>query len=98
MSSQVLSFRMSTEEVLLLRQHAQPGESDNQTAQRLMREMVGTYTSYTSYTLSTADLDERIESVVSEKFASFVASHNNLLERLQKRLQKVEGSLGKCRA
>ena len=92
--SQVLSFRLSIKEVALLRQQAQPGESDNQTAQRLMREMLGTYTSSTAFT----DLDERIESIVSERFASFIADHNNLLERLQERLQKVEGSLGKYRA
>ncbi len=37
MSSQVISYRLNTEDVLALRQKALPGESDNQTAQRLMR-------------------------------------------------------------
>jgi hypothetical protein len=84
MSSQVISYRLNTEEVLALRRKALPGESDNQTAQRLMRESLGMSTK------STVSLDERIESVVEDRFSSFVVNQNELLSRLQERLQQLE--------
>jgi hypothetical protein len=91
MSSQVISYRLSTDEVLALRQKAQPGESDNQTAQRLMRGMLDLSTMSTELsTVSTISLDERIESVVEDKLSSFAANQNELLSRLQERLQEVE--------
>lgn len=94
MSSQVISYRLSTDEVLSLRQKALPGESDNQTAQRLMREALGVSTVYTkAATMSTNSLDERIESIVEEKLSSFAANQNDLLSRLQERLQQVESCL-----
>jgi hypothetical protein len=88
MSSQVISYRLNTEEVLALRRKALPGESDNQTAQRLMRESLGMSTKLS--TKSTVSLDERIESVVEDRFSSFVVNQNELLSRLQERLQQLE--------
>ncbi len=99
MSSQVISYRLSPEEVLALRQKALPGESDNQTAQRLMRESLGVSTPSTELnSLSTASLDEKIESIVEERFSTLVGSQNDLLSRLQSRLQEVELQLGKSQA
>ncbi len=84
MSSQVISYRLSTDEVLQLRQKALPGESDNQTAQRLMREVLGLSTVSTVMPyLSTNSLDERIESILEERLSSLVSSQNDLLSRLQ---------------
>lgn len=91
MSSQVISYRLSTDEVLALRQKALPGESDNQTAQRLMREALGVYTVSTG--ASTGSLDDRIESIVEDKLSSFTVNVNDLLSRLQERLQLVESRL-----
>ncbi len=88
MSSQVISYRLNTEEVLVLRQKAMPGESDNQTAQRLMRESLGTSTDLS--TMSTTNLDERIKSVIKDRLSSFAAHQNELLSRLQERLQQLE--------
>src|SRR4028118_520131 len=94
MSSQVISYRLSTDEVLQLRQKALPGESDNQTAQRLMREALGLSTSSTIMpSLSTDSLDERIESILEERLSSFASNQNNLLNCLQERLQEVEVQL-----
>jgi len=94
MSSQVISYRLSTEEVLQLRQKALPGESDNQTAQRLMREALGLSTPSTVMpSLSTNSLDERIESILDERLSSFASNQNNLLSCLQERLQEVEAQL-----
>jgi chromosome segregation ATPase len=94
MSSQVISYRLSTDEVLQLRQKALPGESDNQTAQRLMREMLGLSTVSTGIpSLSTDSLDERIESILEERLSSFASNQNNLLSCLQERLQEVEVQL-----
>ncbi len=106
MSSQVISYRLSPEEVLALRQKALPGESDNQTAQRLMRESLGVSTASTGLnsmstelsSMSTASLDEKIESIVEERFSALVGSQNDLLSRLQSRLQEVELQLGKSQA
>lgn len=59
MTTQVISYRLSTEEVLELSQKRLPGESDSQTAQRLMREALGVYTKLS--TKSTTTLDERLQ-------------------------------------
>ena len=84
MSSQVISYRLSKEEVLQLRQKALPGESDNQTAQRLIRETLGMSTvSTNTFSLSTGSLDERIESILEERLLSLVSNQNDLLSRLQ---------------
>lgn len=91
MSSQVISYRLNTEEVLTLRQKALPGESDNQTAQRLMREVLGVSTQVS--TQSTLTLDERIESVVEDRLSSFAAHQNELLSCLQERLQQLEAQM-----
>jgi polyhydroxyalkanoate synthesis regulator phasin len=91
MSSQVISYRLSTDEVLALRQKALPGESDNQTAQRLMREVLGLSTEVS--TQSTLTLDERIESIVEDRLSSFAANQNDLLSRLQERLQELEAQI-----
>ncbi len=94
MSSQVISYRLSTDEVLQLRQKALPGESDNQTAQRLMREALGVSTLSTVMpSLSTDSWDERIESILDERLSSFASNQNNLLSCLQERLQEVEAQL-----
>ena len=91
MNTQVISYRLSTEEVLQLRQKGLSGESDSQIAQRLMREALGVSTQ--SSTKSTVTLDERIESIVEEKLSAFVANQNDLLSRLQERLQQTESRL-----
>lgn len=93
MNTQVISYRLSTLEVLQLRQKALPGESDSQTAQRLMREVLGVSTE--TSTSSTLTLDERIESVVEEKLSAFAVNQNDLLNRLQERLQHTESRLEK---
>jgi hypothetical protein len=88
MSSQVISYRLSTTEVLALRERALPGESDNQTAQRLMRQMLDVSTELS--TPSTVSLDERIESIVEDRFSFFAANQNDLLSRFQERLEQLE--------
>ena len=91
MSSQVISYRLGTDEVLALREKALPGESDNQTAQRLMRESLelSTETS-TASTVASPSLDDRIESIVDEKLASFAANQNDLFNRLQESIQSLQ--------
>jgi hypothetical protein len=91
MNTQVISYRLSTEEVLQLRQKGLSGESDSQIAQRLMREALGVSTKVS--TKSTVTLDERIESIVEEKLSAFAANQNDLLSRLQERLQQTESRL-----
>jgi len=91
MNTQVISYRLSTEEVLQLRQKRLPGESDSQIAQRLMREALGMSTKMS--TKSTVTLDERIESIVEEKLSAFAGNQNDLLSRLQERLQQTESRL-----
>ena len=91
MNTQVISYRLSTEEVLQLRQKGLPGESDSQIAQRLIREALGVSTKMS--TKSTTTLDERIESIVEEKLSAFAVNQNDLLSRLQERLQLTESRL-----
>jgi hypothetical protein len=99
MSSQVFSFRLSTDEVLHLRHKALPGESDNQTAQRLIRETLGLSTVSTGVPLlSTDSLDDRIESILEERLSCLVSNQNDLLSRLQERLQEVEAQVKKLPA
>ncbi len=95
MSSQVISYRLSTDEVIALRQKALPGESDNQTAQRVMREALGVSTPSTKApSLSTTNLDERVESIVEERFSASIGNQNDWVSRLQERRQQVEVQLG----
>jgi hypothetical protein len=91
MNTQVISYRLSTEEVLQLRLKRLPGESDSQIAQRLMREALGVSTKKS--TKSTVTLDKRIESIVEEKLSAFAGNQNDLLSRLQERLQQTESRL-----
>jgi len=91
MNTQVISYRLSVEEVLQLRQKGLFGESDSQIAQRLIREALGVSTRLS--TKSTVTLDERIESIVEEKLSAFAANQNDLLSRLQERLQLTESRL-----
>jgi hypothetical protein len=53
-----------------------------------MRESLGVSTELS--TKSTVSLDERIESVVEDRFSFFVVNQNELLNRLQERLQQLE--------
>jgi len=72
MNTQVISYRLSTEELLQLRQKGLFGESDSQIAQRLMKQALGVYTQLS--TMYTTTFDERIESVVEEKLSAFAAN------------------------
>ena len=56
-----------------------------------MREDFGLSTN--SSTKYTTTIDERIESIVEEKLSAFAANQNDLLSRLQKRLQQTESRL-----
>jgi hypothetical protein len=56
MASQVISFRVPTETALELRKRAKPGESDSQTAQRLLNELLGT-----TKEIEVTEVDSRIE-------------------------------------
>jgi hypothetical protein len=53
-----------------------------------MREVLGVFTGVS--TASTPSLDERIESIVEERLSGFAANQNDLLNRLQERLQQLE--------
>jgi hypothetical protein len=44
-------------------------------------------------TQSTVTLDERIESILEERLSSFAANQNELLSRLQERLQQLEAQM-----
>lgn len=97
--SKVISFRLEDDLVEKLKQKALPGETPHQTAQRLTREALDmSVPSIEAAPAVTVDLDERIESIVEERFASFVGNQNDLLNRLQARLQEVESQLGKSQA
>ena len=91
MSSQVISYRFSSDEVLVLREKALPGESDNQTAQRLMREFLGLSTALSTDTpkASTPSLSERIEAV-EDKLSSFTGNVNDLFSHLQESIKSLQ--------
>ena len=61
--SQVISFRLGDSGLEALKQQQQPGESLNQTAQRLLKQSLGLSTVSTEMStdfLSTIDVDSRI--------------------------------------
>ena len=60
MASQVISFRIPTETALELRKRAKPGESDSQTAQRLLNELLGT-----NKEIEIAAVDNRIQEALA---------------------------------
>jgi chromosome segregation ATPase len=64
-----------------------------------MRETLGVSTASTIVPLlSTVSLDERIESILEERLSSFASNQNDLLSRLQERLQEVEAQVKKLPA
>lgn len=59
MASQVISFRISEDALTELRERAKAGESDNQTAQRLLNELLGTVKE-----IPLTDVDIRIQEAI----------------------------------
>jgi hypothetical protein len=60
MASQVISFRVPTDTALELRKRAKSGESDSQTAQRLLNELLGT-----NKEIEIAEVDSRIQEAIA---------------------------------
>lgn len=67
MGTQLISFRLSDEEVALLMQHADPDENPNLTAQRLIRQLLGTQEippdQLTSLLTQVNEFQEQVQSV-----------------------------------
>jgi hypothetical protein len=61
MASPIISFRLSAEAVEELRKRAKAGESENQAAQRLLNEILGT----AKEQIETADIDSRIQQAIA---------------------------------
>lgn len=89
MASELIQFRLSGAELEALKAIAQEGESLNLLAQRLLKEILAASTE-----LSTApyipSLEERFEQIVEAK----ISDQNDILIRLQERIQEVEKQLG----
>ena len=83
--SQVISFRLGDSGLEALKQQQQPGESLNQTAQRLLKQSLGLSTVSTEMstinlsTVSTVDVDSRITAQLAP---------------LQEKLTQLETALG----
>ena len=60
MASQVISFRMAEEAIAKLREKAKPGESDSQTAQRLLNDLLGTIKE-----IEITEVDSRIQNAIA---------------------------------
>lgn len=88
MASKLIQFRLSGEELEALEVQVKEGDSINLVAQRILIGALGVDRSVDS--VSTPDLDERIESVVEDKLSSFAVNMNDLLSRLQERIQALE--------
>lgn len=69
MGTQLISFRLKDEEIALLMQHADSEESANLTAQRLIRQLLGTEEippdSLTSLVTQVSEFQEQVESLKS---------------------------------
>ncbi|NEP00877.1 MAG: hypothetical protein F6K58_19870 [Symploca sp. SIO2E9] len=60
MPSRVVSFRLSSEAIAQLRERSKPGESESQTAQRLLNELLGTRSK-----IELTEVDSRIQQALS---------------------------------
>lgn len=85
-TSQVISFRLSDTELQALHGIQQPGESLNQTAQRLLKERLfdtlPTMPSTAASTLSTKDVDSRIAEQLAPMQEQLNAMNEILLAKL----------------
>ena len=84
MSSHVVSFRFSDQEIELLRQHADSeDESTNAIAQRLLRKMLGVST----FTFTNVDnLESRVQAIVDARMSA--VARDIVDKRIQERLQE----------
>ena len=89
MAGQVISFRFGDQELEALKAQQQPGESLNQTAQRLLKQSLGVST--TSTLTSTAVLSTMSTEVVDSRIAEQLAP---ILEKLK----QLEAGLGEFAA
>ena len=60
MASQVISFRMAEDAIAKLRERSKPGESDSQTAQRLLNGLLGT-----AKEIEITEVDSRIQEALA---------------------------------
>ncbi len=93
MASELIQFRLSGAELEALKAIAQEGESLNLAAQRLVKEIIAASTEL-STAPSIPSLEERFGQIVEAK----LSDQNDILIRLQERIQKVEKQLGEFAA
>lgn len=88
MASKLIQFRLSGDALEALEAQAKEGDSINLVAQRILTESLGVNSSVSA--VSTNEWDERIGTVVEDKFSSFAGSINDLIGCLQERIQALE--------
>ena len=84
MAGQVISFRFGDEELEALKAQQQPGESRNQTAQRLLKQSLGVST--TSTITSTASLSTLYTEIVDSRIAEQLTPIREELAQLRSTL------------
>ena len=87
MASELISFRLGETEIQTLKTLQQSGESRNLTAQRVLREKLGSSTEALAVDRQT--LKQTIEAIVRER----IVSVNNVSRELIERLEALEKSL-----
>lgn len=86
-----IQFRLSEDELEVLKCHVRDGESIHLAAKRILREALGVNkTVNDAYTSTT---DERIASVVEEKLYAFSAKFNEQANYIQGRIQSLQESM-----
>lgn len=94
MASQIVSFRLSDDEVEILDAMRRADESVNQAAARLLRERMGLGTVYDTSTVRTQQLQEWLEQIVDAKIDYITNSCQQIVDTkvdsLEKRLHVLE--------
>ena len=94
MGSRVISFRLDDDKLALLQQHRVRGESDNQTAMRLLMDVLGVEVKQSSrHAVDIVDnirieikesiADGDIKEAIASSYAGIMGQFNGLLEELQ---------------
>lgn len=91
MSKPLVQFRLSDDEIELLRSFSEDGESEGLTAKRLLLQALGVSTKSPAPTplKLTEDLKTYINEEIEERTQYVIDSSNNLLKRLQKEIQQL---------
>ena len=92
MGSRVISFRLDDDKLALLQQHRVRGESDNQTAMRLLLGVLGVEKQSSIHAVDIVDsIRTEIKEAIATSYADMMGNFNGLVSEIES-LKKLQSS------